>query len=389
LKKSFAPSVPGISLRLLLAILAIGLPNIVMAQSATPAEAQALEQQGRLAEAAQVWRTITKQNPKDAGAFASLGVVLSKEEKYQEAASAYRRALALNPKLPGVQLNLGLAEFKQGRFESAIGPLKAALSDDPSSTQAQTLLGISYYGAKQFSPAVKYLEVAAKADPDNAELHHMLAQSCLSAKQYQCAVEEFRQILQKDPDSAPAHILTGEALDGLGKTAEAIAEFQTAAKVSPREPNVYFGLGYLYWKSNQYDDAEREFRNQLSVDRGNAQAMAYLGDIELKRSNPDKALEYLRQATQSRKDIRIAYLNLGAVLTEKKQYKDALAALQHAVELDPAQPDAHYRLGRVYQGMGNSLAAEAEFKKVKQLHQKADEDIASKMAVEAGRKSRD
>src|SRR5437762_5666941 len=48
-------------------------------------------------------------------AFASLGVILSKEQKYPEAASAYKKALALNPKLPGVQLNLGLAEFKQGR----------------------------------------------------------------------------------------------------------------------------------------------------------------------------------------------------------------------------------------------------------------------------------
>ena len=43
----------------------------------------------------------------------------------------------------------------------------------------------------------------------------------------------------------------GEALDGLGKTPEAIAEFEAAAKISPNEPNVHFGLGYLYWKSQQ------------------------------------------------------------------------------------------------------------------------------------------
>src|SRR5438477_7642360 len=84
-------------------------PILALAQSASPADASALEQEGKWPEAAQAWQAVTRRNPNDAGAFASLGVVLSKERKYLEAASAYRKALALNPKLPGVQLNLGLA----------------------------------------------------------------------------------------------------------------------------------------------------------------------------------------------------------------------------------------------------------------------------------------
>jgi Tfp pilus assembly protein PilF len=79
-------------------------------------------------------------------------------------------------------------------------------------------------------------------------------------------------------------------------------------------------------------------------------------------------------------DIRIAYLDLGAILTQQKQYKDAIIALRHAVELDPAQPDAHYRLGRVYQAMGDEVQSQKEFARVRELHQKA-ESLASKMAV--------
>ena len=62
-------------------------------------------------EAAKAWRAVTARSPNDAAAFASLGVVLSKQQKYAEAASAYRRALTLDPKLPGVALNLGLVVF--------------------------------------------------------------------------------------------------------------------------------------------------------------------------------------------------------------------------------------------------------------------------------------
>src|SRR5271166_6050803 len=130
---------------------------IAAAQAPNPADAVALEQQGRLAEAARVWQAVTQQNPNDAAAFASLGAVLSKQQKYQEAASSYRKALALDAKLPGVNLNLGLAEFKQGHFQRAITPFRSALAVDPSNVQARILLGLSYYGAKRFTEAINYL----------------------------------------------------------------------------------------------------------------------------------------------------------------------------------------------------------------------------------------
>jgi tetratricopeptide (TPR) repeat protein len=227
------------------------LPIGASAQTATPHDAMALEQQGNLAEAAKVWRAVIQKDPSDAAALASLGVILSKEQKYQEAASAYQKAIALNPKLPGVELNWGLAEFKQGHFQAAIPPLHAALVADPHNLQASTLLGLSYYGAKSFREAIQYLEAPAESDPSNSELQEVLAQSCLFAKKYSCALDSFQEILRQNPDSAAAHMLSGEAFDGLERTEEAIAEFEAAAAVSPREPNVHFGLGYLHWKSHQ------------------------------------------------------------------------------------------------------------------------------------------
>jgi DNA-binding SARP family transcriptional activator len=46
--------------------------------------------------------------------------------------------------------------------------------------------------------------------------------------------------------------------------------------------------------------------------------------------------------------------------------------------LDPAQPDAHYRLARLYRAMGKAAAAEREFARVSELRDKA-EDMAPKM----------
>jgi Flp pilus assembly protein TadD len=87
-----------------------------------------------------------------------------------------------------------------------------------------------------------------------------------------------------------------EALDGLDRTPEAIAEFQAAAKVSPQEPNAHFGLGCLYSKLLQFDNAKAAFEAELALDPNHAQALAYLGDVELKRGNADKAYSLLASA---------------------------------------------------------------------------------------------
>jgi tetratricopeptide (TPR) repeat protein len=165
----------------------------------------------------------------------------------------------------------------------------------------------------------------------------------------------------------------------LGRTVEAIPEFEAALKVAPREPNVNFGLGYLYWKLHKYPQASDAFDRELGIDPAHAQALAYLGDIAMRQNAPEKALPLLLKATQLRDDIRIAYLDIGAILADRQRYPEALTALLRAEKLDPTQADAHYRLARLYRAMGNAAAARREFAKVNELHDQAEE-MAPKMA---------
>ena len=66
---------------------------------------------------------------------------------------------------------------------------------------------------------------------------------------------------------------------------------------------------------------------------------------------------------------------------QQKQYKEALLMLRNAERLDPAQPDVHYQLGRLHNFTGNPKAAQMELKKASELHQKNDDDVASKVPV--------
>lgn len=365
--------------KLLVLFLLVGIAVSSFGQSPDAQRAVELEQEGLWEDAAAAWHQVIAANPRDAAAIASLGLVLSHEEKYSEAAEAYRRALKLNPKLPGVELNLGLAEFKQSHLREAIPPFQAALREQPSNLQARTLLGMTYYGTGQFAQAVPLLQYAVTRSPQNAELRGVLAQACLHARQFNCTLEQYKAILNANPNSAQAHILAAEADDGLNRTDDAVAEFEAAIKVAPQEPNVHFGLGYLLWKQHKYPEAEKEFTQELANEPNHAQAAAYLGDTQLKLGRNADAEGTLEKAVQMPGAPRLAWVDLGTVLADEHKNDAAATALDHAIQMDPNQVDAHWRLARLYQSEGRGEQARAEFAKASALHQKEDQSLVQQM----------
>jgi len=175
-------------------------------------------------------------------------------------------------------------------------------------------------------------------------------------------------------------MLMGEALDGLGRAAGAIVEFQAAAAASPTEPQVHFGLGYLFWKERRYDDAEGEFRRELANDPSHARAKAYLGDVLLRRDDAERARPLLEEARRLDPKIRIVHLDLGILHAGRQEYEPATRELREAVRLDPSRADAHYRLAQVYQSLGRATEAKTEFAAVKRQHEKSNGDLVQQIS---------
>lgn len=351
------------------------------ADSPATQQALALEQQGQWKDAEVAWRQALAANPRDAAASGHLGIVLAREGDYPGAVDAYRRALALDPHMTGLQLNLGLALFKQGKFKEAVAPLRAAEVASPADVQPRILLAMSYFGSAQYAEAIPYLKHAVEQSPQNQELRGVLAQACLYAKQFTCTLEQYKQIVTANPDSAQAHMLAGEAEDGLHHTPEAIAEFQAAEKVAPHEPNVHFGLGYLLWTQHKYLDAAQEFQTELEGDPSHAQALAYLGDTEIKLEQTAQAQATLEKAVALPGATRLAWLDLGIVLADQGRNDEAETDFKHVIQMDPNQVVGHWRLARLYKAEGKTAEAQAEFAKSSALHEKQDEGLVQQMTA--------
>jgi Tfp pilus assembly protein PilF len=79
-------------------------------------------------------------------------------------------------------------------------------------------------------------------------------------------------------------------------------------------------------------------------------------------------------------DLRGAYVDLGVIYAQQSRNTDALAAFKRAVQIDPTQPDAHYRLGRLYTVLGQKENAQIEFARTKELHSKVEDSLIEKIS---------
>jgi tetratricopeptide (TPR) repeat protein len=298
--------------------------------------ALALERLGKNIEAEAAWKQVLDQSPSSPEAYAHLGLLEARQEHYKEAVPLYRKALELGPQIASVQLNLGLALFKGGELRQSIEVFDALLknqpADSPQAVQLSTLLGMAHYGLGDYALAVPYLQEAATADALNLELKLVLAHSCLWSKQNQCILDVYHEILAQDQNSAAAYMLAGEALDGMRDRAGAIQQFQAAIKANPKEPEVHWDLGFLLWEQSQF--------------------------------NPGLAL---------------IHLDLGIVYGDTERRDDALRELKLAEQIDPNDQNVHWRLGHLYQLMGDNESAKAEFDTLHSLKDAVQDDLNRKL----------
>jgi tetratricopeptide (TPR) repeat protein len=285
--------------------------------------------------------------------------------------------------MPGVRLNLGLSLFKFGDLKEAIQTFTPLLKNEPGSSSEMvrltTLIGLAHYGLGEYAEAVPFLKKAVAYDPRNLPFRLALAHSCLWSKQYQCVLDVYHEMLTLNAESAEADMLAGEAFDALHNDQEALVQFRAAVKADPREPNVHFGLGYLLWKRQQYDEAAREFQAELANNPDQPQALACLADAEMRLGHAEAAPALLEKAVKLDPLIELAHLDLGILDDDAGRKDEALRELKRAEELSPEDMNVHWRLGRFYQAAGQKDEAKAEFDKTRSLKKASDASIFEKL----------
>jgi tetratricopeptide (TPR) repeat protein len=108
----------------------------------------------------------------------------------------------------------------------------------------------------------------------------------------------------------------------------------TEARREPSGMTEYQNIGYALYKTGKYDESEREFKKVLDNEPDNAEAIFYLGLIEMMREHHAEAKRNLDAALEIEERLSIL-INVGYLCNKMGWYDDALQYLNQAQTIDP------------------------------------------------------
>lgn len=310
-------------------------------------------------------------DPNNLDARGNLGVLLFFRGDYKAAAPHLRAAVTIKPDLWKLQGLLGLAEAHLQDASASRIDLEAAfphLTDERFQLEVGRALIDNYTATGELEKAAPIVSELLSSRPTDASLLY------LSYRLYSDLADKTMLTLAlADPGSAEMHQIMARELARHGDEAPAIANYREAIRINPRLPGLHAELASLLYRSPDEKlqaQAQPEFEAALAANPQDEKAQLALGVIAEKNGDVKTAFADDSRALQLDPNDADACTELAKVLIEMNQKQKAQEILERAIQIDPTNYVAHYRLGTLYRQQGKADEAKqqlAQYQKYKQM----------------------
>ena len=322
-----------------------------------------------------------------------LGKILLESGRAGDALPYLERAQQLKPSGPENayenSLDLLRANAFSGNYARARDGAQALLAHYDNAT-LHHLLGDAQEKLGDFLDAVREHQRAAELEPSEAYIFDWGTELLLHHAP-EPAADVFARGHKLFPNSVRILVGLGAALFAGGSVDQAVERICEASDLHPNDPIPYVFMGKMQASqplpSSKVIERLHRF---VSLEPDNAQGNYYYAAVLLKlRRGPQDTAPAAPEATQVESllthAIRLdpkfaaAYLQLGILHSEQKNYTQAVADYQQAIQADTSaqMEEPHYRLAQAYRQMGDVARAEAEI----QIYER----IAKESAAQAER----
>lgn len=170
------------------------------------------------------------------------------------------------------------------------------------------------------------------------------------------AIANYNKAIELNLNFAMAYSNRGLAYDWKEDFEKAIDDFDKAIKLNPDDAVAYYNRGVAYYTLESYRKAKRDYNKAIALDPNFGIAHANLGDLLYTIAEDyDNAEKEYREGLKIKKDIAYAHNGLGLVLTKRKAYKEAIAEFEKALKLNNAEI-FYNNLGCAYAEYGKECA---------------------------------
>ena len=349
------------------------------------------------------FQILSEQFPNSPSLHMVLGDAHMSRYEDSEAESEYQKVLQLNPNLPVVHYQLGFIAFKRAEYSRAADELRREIALDPGYGDAYLYLGLCLRRLNSNIEALPVLKEAVALDPNSPLPYRALAAVQSSMNQTTAALETLQTAQHRFPREPAFPAQMAALLKQMGRPQQAeretalaeslsregnpIRELPGEAPASSNESNIAGGSKVTGAADNQRGDTEKAPQPATPVEQQHAAIGTPAGPpsstlgppmVELRRCVKQRNADCANTALAAISDpavLRSAeYLTLKAdALDLSRQKAEALAAINRAIEQNPADPRYLITLGRTYDKFGDQFSAIESYLKAAKLEPRSAE----------------
>ena len=203
--------------------------------------------------------------PASSRAHSNYGMALQEAGKLDEAADEFSTALHINPNLAKTHANLAAVLIGKGNLEEAQTHFKEALRINPNNAEFHSGYAYVLERLDHLEEAAAECEAAVRVAPKSALAWYSYGAFLEKHGKLDEAMAQYRQALRVDPHFVDAHLDLASALLVKDDLQEAKAHYLEASRLDPKLAQPHNYLGQIFMREGNVSQAIGQFKEALRL----------------------------------------------------------------------------------------------------------------------------
>lgn len=268
-----------------------------------------------------------------------------------------------------------------GRLDDAFALLERAAELDPENPRVYAELGFTLSSQDNLDLAKTAYVRAVALEPENPAHHCALAHIALMEDRFDEAKALATRALELEPESSQAMHQLAFAEYRLGDFDRAVEILQKACELVPEDAENVRRLAMVLYEAGRLREAitcmDTFVRQQSEAD---PELLGLMTELLQQDSTAPELVPHARRLLERNPEDPAALDLLAWGAYQQGRLAEARDILRRVVQLDPTQPYHHFKLGVIYQALGDLHAAMASFLRAASAEQQGE---VGTMAMEA------
>ena len=236
--------------------------------------------------------------------------------------------------------------------------------------------------ARQYIPSLNKLDQAHEVlgqmislEPQRLQSYLDLARVCYLQEHYDDMLATAQQAAQLVPDNETPYFLQAQAYHKLGDSIHTIVALTQAISRKEDFTEAYLMRGQVLLEMKQYNEALEDVDFLLKHDSIDEEALRLAAEVQQGLGNEDEAVTYYKKVIDLNPFNEHSYEQIALILARKKEYAQAIATLDEALEINE-KAQLYQLRGKLKMDSGDKEGALADMKKALELNPESENRIS-------------